>query len=127
MVSIPEYGNLAGGHTFNMAYSDHGEDVDNVAACSGCHQSIGEDFDLNGVMTATIDLTDSLKTILINNGWLNAESGRVNVNFGSKLTLAADDAGALLNYFMVAEDKSKGIHNPAYTTALLKNSIQSLN
>lgn len=127
MVSVPEYGSQAGGHTFNMTYESHGHHVDNISACTTCHTSLEDDFDHHGKMTETIALTNSLKTILIDKGWVSASSGRVNVNFGSSITLSADNAGAMLNYFMVAEDKSKGIHNPAYTTALLKNSIQSLN
>jgi hypothetical protein len=38
----------------------------------------------------------------------------------------ANVAKATWNYRTVLEDQSKGIHNPAYTNALLKNSIEAL-
>lgn len=127
MAEVPEYGNVVGGHTFNMTFLDHGEATDNVAACSGCHTSIEDDFDYHDVVTETTTLFDSLKTLLINEGLVNAGSGRVNVGFGSPVKMSADDAGAVLNYLMVKGDHSNGIHNPAYTEALLLNTIEYLN
>ncbi|RED44720.1 hypothetical protein [Seonamhaeicola aphaedonensis] len=41
-------------------------------------------------------------------------------------TYSADVAKATWNYRTALEDQSKGIHNPAYTRALLKNSIEAL-
>jgi hypothetical protein len=129
MIAIPEYGSVAGGHTFNMTYDDHGEETENIPACTQCHDPAHlESFDYKDVMTDNQVLIDSLKNMLVDKGWLNPESGRANVSFvGPPLTLTADQAGVLLNYFMVVEDKSTGIHNPAYTRALLQNSVEFLN
>jgi hypothetical protein len=125
MAKSADYGNVRGGHTFNVVYLDHGEETPNTDACVSCHSSIGDDFDINGVETMVTDLHDSLGTILFNKGWID-EDGYVKASSSSALTLAADDAGALLNYRYILEDKSNGIHNPAYVQALLKNSIQHL-
>jgi hypothetical protein len=125
MVAVEDYGNTRGGHTFNMTYDDHGDEVDNVDACVSCHSGIGEDFDLGGVVTAVTELYDSIETILLAKGWIK-EGGSVNASSSTPLVLAPDDAGALLNYRYILEDGSHGIHNPAYIQALLKNSIQHL-
>ena len=37
---------------------------------------------------------------------------------------AADSAGALWNYFMAWEDRSKGVHDPGYIKGLLESSIE---
>jgi hypothetical protein len=120
MSAMDEYGNFAGGHTFSMTYLSHGHEAENTGACTGCHSSL-KSFDYNDVQTITADLIDSLKTIMIDKEILTASGG---INTANKLS--SDDAGALLNYKMVVEDKSMGVHNTAYSNALLKNSIEHL-
>jgi hypothetical protein len=39
------------------------------------------------------------------------------------VSTSADSAGAVWNYMMYAEDRSKGIHNPLYVKDLLASSI----
>jgi len=37
------------------------------------------------------------------------------------------EAGAILNYLFVEEDRSEGAHNIAYAKALIQNSIEAVN
>jgi hypothetical protein len=39
------------------------------------------------------------------------------------VTTSADSAGAVWNYLLVEEDRSKGMHNPAYMMDLLQSAI----
>ena len=112
------YGNQAGGHSFHMAYDYHGSDRPNMDACSDCH-STATDFDIGGVQTAVTELHDSLGSVLEGKGFLSG--GRI-----VPATYKADEAGAVLNYLLVKGDHSKGVHNPAYVQALLKNTLSSL-
>lgn len=112
------YGNQAGGHSFHMAYDYHGSDMPNMAGCTGCH-STAESFDIGGVQTAVTELHDSLGSVLEGKGFLSG--GRI-----VPATYKADEAGAVLNYLLVKGDHSKGVHNPAYIQALLKNTLVSL-
>ena len=65
---------------------------------------------------------DSLGNMLMAKGWIDG-SGYVK----TPVTLAPDDAGVVLNWRWVLEDNSLGIHNPAYTKAMLQNSIEHMN
>jgi hypothetical protein len=125
MVEMPEHGPFAGGHTFNMTYEYHGSGEDAVEACVSCHTT-AEDFDINGVKTEVQTLFDSLEVLLLAKEWID-EDGYVKASSSSPLVLGPDDAGVVLNYRWVLEDKSDGIHNPAYTLAMLQNSIEHLN
>ncbi len=126
MVVVDEYTALRGGHTMAMSYDDHGDVTDNVDACVSCHSGIEDDFDYNGVMTTVEELYTTLGGMLVDKGWLKSDTASVNASSSAPLVLTADEAGALLNFRYVLEDKSMGIHNPAYIQAALKNSIQHL-
>jgi hypothetical protein len=122
---------LVGSHSFRMSE----EGVDNVAACSPCHGDIGTSFadkkyyingnaDLDGNGTADglqieiQGLLDQLKSHLPQNA-----DGEVSIT-DSSVTLT--EAQAAYNYFMIEDDGSFGIHNPAFTFGLLKASIEAL-
>ena len=109
-----------------MTYMYHGQENDLVAGCTGCHSGI-EDFDLNSAQTNVMALVDELETILVDLEYINPQSGLVNASSSAPLELTPDRAGALLNYYFVLEDGSMGVHNPAYTVALLQNSIEVFN
>lgn len=119
------FGASAGGHSFAMTYSSFGNETDHLAGCTACHPS-DKSFDIDGIQTEVADLMDELKTKLVDAGWLNASSGLVNASASAPLVLTANQAGALLNYYMVLEDGSMGVHNHKYTLALLKNSIEAI-
>ena len=115
------FGRQSGGHTMRLAYEYHEAEVANVAGCTGCHTD-ATDFDINGAVTEIEALATQLGDMLIADGLLTASGSAV------AGTYSANKAGALWNYrTIVIEDRSKGIHNPKYTKALLTNSIENYN
>ncbi len=115
-----DYKDGAGGHTWKPS----------LANCKSCHSSAGS-FDLNGVQTEVEKLVADLKTALISKGVLDASGnltkpGGKTISATNPLVLPVQQAGAYWNYMTIVEDRSEGVHNPAYIKALLKNSIQAL-
>jgi hypothetical protein len=95
-----------------------------VATCKGCHAT-ATNFDINGVQTATQAKLDQLGNLLVNAGVLNSIDPAV---AAPTVTSAQENvAYALFNWIYIAkEDKSKGVHNPGYTAALLDASIAAI-
>jgi hypothetical protein len=122
-----------GGHTLNMVDPD--TKADNVAACAPCHGTIGTKFSdkkfyVNG--NADLDANGTADGLQIEiEGLLHKlalllpplDSSAVSVT-DSSVTLV--QAQAAYNYFMVEEDRSLGIHNPAYAYSLLAIAIRTL-
>lgn len=97
-------------HTFEPA----------VDRCQACHAD-AENFDINGVQTEVQAQLDELEAALIARGWLD-EEGHPAVT-----SVPEDEAAALWNWIYIAhEDKSLGVHNPAYTRALLEAALAAL-
>ena len=115
-------GSLTGGHTFRMENEEEGP---NLAGCVACHPS-AKDFDIDGTQTDIAALLADLNAALVADGILKA-SGSVNASSTAPLSLSPDKYGALLNFAMVKNDGSMGVHNPAYAKALLSNSIEVFN
>jgi hypothetical protein len=91
-----------------------------VEVCQACHSG-AENFDINGVQTEVQAMLDELEEALIARGWLD-EEGHPAVT-----SIPEGEAAALWNWIYIAhEDKSLGIHNPAYTKALLEASMAAL-
>jgi len=84
-------------------------------ACIACHPN-GAPDEINGFTT---DMA-TLESLLAANNMFDADGYYVPATYSAQLAQAA------WNYRMLLEDKSKGIHNPGYTRALLKNSIEAL-
>ena len=55
--------------------------------------------------------------------YVSGEPGEYHVVTG---TFPVDDVRAFYNWDMVFEDRSEGVHNVAYTMALIKNSIEAM-
>lgn len=127
----PEGIPMFGGHTFSMTDPDGN---DNVEACASCHGDIGASFsekkyyvngnadlDGNGVAEGLQieiqGLLDYLATFLPLN-----EEGEVVIDS----TVTLNEAAATYNYLVVMEDRSLGVHNPAFVFALLKASIEAV-
>jgi hypothetical protein len=99
--------NTVGGHTW----------VPNEEVCVSCHG------DVPATTTIETKLAD-LEADLIAAGMLVEEvDGSISIVTAS---YQADSAGALWNYLLIEEDRSMGVHNPAYANALLTNSIDAL-
>ena len=92
-----------------------------VAACLACHAD-AEDLDINGVQTEVAEKLDELKKALVAKGlWDEEEDENIVGEFSEA------EAGALWNYiYIVKEDKSLGVHNPAYTKALIEAGLEAL-
>lgn len=120
----------AGMHSFSMV-SQQGED--NVAACEDCHGNIGETFDekkffVNGNADHDGDgteegLQEEVHGLMDRLGSLLPDADP-HAEVDSTWTLTELKAG--YNHRMVYYDHSYGVHNPAFTVALLKVSIQAL-
>ena len=108
------------------------EGNDNVEACADCHGDVGTSFsekkyyvngnaDLDGNGTAE-GLQNEVKGLMEElAGLLPQDDGEVDMS-GDTLTVDQMIAGYI--YFWVLEDRSFGIHNPAFTIALLAKAIE---
>jgi hypothetical protein len=120
------YGWQAGGHTTKIEYDYHGETEVNFAGCISCHSDEEElAEELEETQTEINGLIDNLRTILKDRGYLGDDDLFL-ASSSSPLNLTADELGACLNFQMVLEDKSGGVHNHKYAKALLENSIDAL-
>lgn len=92
--------------------------VPTLNTCATCHGD-AETLKTNLQMEVT-ELMTTLEGLLIDNGILDTEGELVTGDHPVAL------ANAYWNWEYVYQDHSKGVHNPAYTRALLKNSIELL-
>lgn len=131
---VDDLGNviLAGGHSFSMTFPN-GDD--NVAACVECHgelTSFGEkkyyfngnaDHDGDGVAEG---LKEEVEGMLEELAMLLPpyDSNAVDISGTFEYSLA--EATAAYNWFWVEEDRSFGVHNPAFAVGLLRVSIEAL-
>ena len=94
-----------------------------VAACQGCHADI-EDFDFSGLQSEVQGDLDVIGNALVAYGVLSD----ITVDGHPTVTEAPEGiATGLYNWIYIAhEDKSLGVHNPAYTKAMLAASKEAL-
>jgi hypothetical protein len=126
--------NLVGGHSWNMNDS---EGNDHVEACAPCHGNIGSSFkdkkyyingnadlDGNGVAEGlqleVHGIMEQLKALLPQD-----TLGHVTI-IGDSTNLTYEIMRAGYVYIWVEEDRSFGIHNPAFTIGLLKAAIEDM-
>jgi len=110
---------VVGGHSFNMRGTVDEDEILNTAGCTGCHGEL-DDFDYNNVQTDLGDLAHDLGLLLEAAGYI-ADGHPV-----SGATPSEMEAGALWNYLVFEEDRSLGVHNPAYMRDLLESSIAAM-
>jgi hypothetical protein len=89
--------------------------VPSEESCTSCHTS--------GVPTEAAGFTADMETL---HGLLLAKGAITESGSTVPGTYPAAVAQAVWNYKTLEEDKSKGIHNPKYVKALLKNSIEAV-
>jgi len=90
-----------------------------VAACTPCHAG-ATNFDIDGVQTEVEGMIEELGGMLQDAGLLD-DAGHPVVG-----TYPEAQAGALWNYISVEEDRSMGVHNPAYLKAMLQAGIDAM-
>ena len=129
--------NLVGGHSFNM---NDAEGNDHVEACAPCHGTIGDSFkdkkyyvngnadlDGNGVAEGLQleihGLMEHLSEFLPHDDEGNVSITEDNAD-SLDLTPAIMRGGYV--YMWIEEDRSFGIHNPAFTFSMLKAAIEEL-
>jgi hypothetical protein len=92
-----------------------------IESCLGCHADI-EDFDFSGLQTdVDAQLAELAEKLVAANMW-DAEEDHPVVG-----VYPAAQAQAMWNYILIShEDESHGVHNPAYTKALLEWSLAAM-
>ncbi len=123
---------LAGGHSFSVVFPDG---TDNVAACTDCHGEVAS-FDekkyyYNGMADHDGDgkeegLQHEVEGMLHDLAMMLPPMDTATVDMSGKYEYSIVQAKAAYNYFVVEEDRSFGVHNPALTVALLKVTIEAL-
>ncbi len=113
------YGAQAGGHTWNMTYELHGTTEDNIAGCVNCHTTL-TDFDYIGLQSQVEGLLDDLATELERIGVLSAGGTPVTGSW------PGDVVAAFVNWDMIEQDRSMGVHNPPYVMGILQGSITKM-
>ena len=103
-------GKEAGGHTWTP----------NLANCLACHTD-ATDFDINDEQTEVQGMLDELKGLLVSEGMMTA-----NNNSPVPGTYDSVKAAALYNFLYIDQDRSLGVHNPAYTRTILQAAIDAL-
>jgi hypothetical protein len=125
------FGKQAGGHTWKMSYGFHGDVEPHVAGCNACHDGI-EDFTAFGDVPGEIlDLLTQLEQRLFDLGIKRELSEDytlhgLSVYVNEDVEYPANVAAAFLNWQLFAEDRSLGLHNPAYARSVLTNSLEAL-
>ena len=126
-----EYDGGTGGHTFYPS----------VSSCTACHAG-ATDFDINGVRTAIKVQLDTLQSLLLSQGVIEEaveEIFELDEETGDIIPVLVSDgyhpvvgtftmaqSQAFFNWIGLLEDRSLGVHNPAYYEALLTNSIEAI-
>ena len=92
-----------------------------VERCQACHAD-AEDFDINGVRTEIEAMLEELHAVFVEKGMLDPETDLWVV----PATYPEAVANAMWNYKFVVYDKSMGVHNSAYTKAMLEAALEAM-
>ncbi|MEZ4842416.1 MAG: cytochrome c3 family protein [Flavobacteriaceae bacterium] len=96
-------------------------------ACASCHGT-----NIPTEVTGFAADFQTLHDLLINQNYIDSDGyvlggdGTTRASSTNPLVAPAKVAQAIWNYKTLEEDKSNGVHNPKYSKALLKNSIEAL-
>ncbi len=94
-----------------------------VARCQECHADV-KNFDVNGVQTEIEAMVEELHAIFVERGMLNPETDLWVASASAPLVVPEAVANAMWNYKFVVYDESMGVHNSAYTKALLEAALE---
>jgi hypothetical protein len=132
----------------NSGVPDHSFDP-KLAACVGCHAT-ATNFDVNGGQSVVRAGMNELRALLNNAGYLTRSTASPYLPLqssdlsdpasdfsldqtrpgggvdGGPTVLAADQAGALYNYIILARGGALGVHNPKYSQQLIYDSIVAM-
>jgi FlgD Ig-like domain/Cytochrome c554 and c-prime len=105
------------------------EDLYLTEACSGCH-NMGDDLNYRGVQTLVTDLLDRIKEKLPVYGdeaasYLQGNPLYSQADFEAG-TITEAEMNAAYNWYIFAQDGSKGIHNPALAVSILSDALEEL-
>jgi hypothetical protein len=117
---VPALGDKAGGHVFKLTSGT----TQLVRACTQCHSG-ATSFDVGGFQTQIRAQMTTLRNLLIAEGILDPNRSPYR-DYAFAGTHPADVAAAFINYKMIDEDGSLGLHNPAYVVAVLENTIAAM-
>lgn len=107
-----------GGHTW----------IPTENTCLACHTSGAPSAvtDFAADFSTLLELLQAKNYIAENEEYVLGADGINNASSSNPLVVPSKVAQAIWNYKTLLEDKSDGVHNPAYAKALLKNSIEAL-
>lgn len=105
-----------GGHSFNMEDEETGENL--VGVCQTCHPD-AEDYNYDGIHDEVEELLHDLEMLLYNAEIIDEDGEPI----ADIIVPDKNVVGALWNFLLVEEDRSHGVHNPAYIIDLLESSI----
>lgn len=118
---------VVSGHSFNMRFVLRGEGGEeeeflNTDSCEPCHGEI-DDFNIG----FTFPVQDSVDALIVELEALLEASGMYHAGHPVEdFVTSADSAGALWNFLMIEEDRSRGVHNSKYSLGLLQSAIMYL-
>jgi hypothetical protein len=117
-------GDKAGGHNMAAAYEQYGQKEYLTAGCLECHSNEDQLIANTEELIAEIEAEmETLWQMLVEAGVGDPENEYYAVE-GSHSNAAA---GAFYNFKYVYEDQSHGVHNPAFTRALIQAAKDALN
>lgn len=119
-----------GGHTWRMSFTSNGNKEENTAGCnnSACHAGAISDF--STVQDEVLGLMQDLEQLLVDLGIKQGLTPGYTLAelapYANAGVWSANLAAAMLNWQVFAEDRSRGLHNPAYARAVLTNTIEAI-
>ena len=115
--------------TFDKTRSQGGHSlVPSLAKCNSCHGATDTNYDHNGKQTTIAARLVVLRDLLVAKGIVTKTTVDGVDTYAPKAgTVPMVQAQAAYNYFGLVDDRSEGVHNPPYITALLENTIAALN
>jgi hypothetical protein len=122
----------AGGHSWSLVGEYNGRRVENVGACTGCHGGLTTlntlahgDYDgdgsVEGIQSEVEGLLGVLAAQLPKDAQGNVRSSGITADNTTEVQRMA-----LWNYWLIANDGSRGIHNAGFAVQVLQRSYREL-